>query len=486
MQVPSMSWLQARLDQLRQLQGTLPSNALGQASSQTAMFESLEALLSMFFCQIQQVDDFAALGQLSRALIGTEAQALVVQALKADPACAALIQERYLPPRHDLFKLRLYPQDSLGYAYAARMKDTELYPDLYSDIAVDSDVSYVEARLGQTHDLWHLVTGFDTSVAAEIGLQAFHLAQFPYPLAAMLLANALVSDTLLEPSHLPKLLAAIEVGWQLGKQSQPLFAQKWEQAWEKPLAQLRQELNLPVTGAGQPQQQRSYQPSSSQATAQIRPATPADISFLAEIIYEASLPPSDHSFWEDILQGTGTGVLSFLEAMLRQQASNWGNVEDFLILSEQGKPLAAAAGYTPNLEDFRPLRLAQLDKIAQDLNWSPETSRTFSESYQEFWGDDSQPIFLAPLTPWTIENVAVLPNARGRGLGKAMVKALLEEGRKQQHTHAGIMVVNGNDIARHTYESIGFKLYQTIHADYFSNQFGQEFSGFTKLGMRLA
>jgi ubiquinone biosynthesis protein Coq4/ribosomal protein S18 acetylase RimI-like enzyme len=486
MQVPSMSWLQTRLNQLRQLQGTPPSKTPGHASSQAAVFESLEALLSMFYCQIQQVDDLAALGQLSRALIGTEAQAHMVQALNADPACAALIQERYLPSRHDLTRLRQYPKDSLGYAYATWMKDTELYPDLYSDIAVDSDASYVEARLGQTHDLWHLVTGFDTSVAAEIGLQAFHLAQFPYPLAAMLLANALVSDTLLEPSHLPKLLAAIKVGWQLGKQSQPLFAQKWEQVWEKPLAQLRQELNLPVTGAGQPQQQRSYLPSPSQATAQIRPATPADISFLAEIIYEASQPPSDHSFWEDILQGTGTGALSFLEAMLRQQASNWGNVEDFLILSEQGKPLAAAAGYTPNPADFRPLHLSRLDQIAQELHWSAETCNTFADGYLQFWGDECQPIFLTPLTSWTIENVAVLPDVRGRGLGKVIVKALLEEGRKQQHSHAGIMVVNGNDIARHTYESIGFKLYQTIHAEYFSDQFGQKFSGFTKLGISLS
>ena len=52
-----------------------------------------------------------------------------------------------------------------------------------------SDAAYVELRLSQTHDLWHVITGFDTMVAGEIGLQAFHLTQFPHPLGAVLSAT---------------------------------------------------------------------------------------------------------------------------------------------------------------------------------------------------------------------------------------------------------------------------------------------------------
>jgi len=79
----------------------------------------------------------------------------------------------------------------------------------------------------------------------------------------------------------------------------------------------------------------------------------------------------------------------------------------------------------------------------------------------------------------------VLPEARGRGLGKVLLRALLEEGRSQQHSRAGIMVINGKDIARRTYESIGFKPYQTFHADYFIEQFNLEFSGITRFGLCL-
>lgn len=221
------------------------------------------------------------------------------------------------------------------------------------------------------------------------------------------------------------------------------------------------------------------------ATLSTRKATFADIPFLTRIEYEASLPPLDHCFWEDLLQDTGTSPMQFIEAELRADASNWGNVNDFLILEEQGKPVAAAAGYTPRSDDYCPLRLSCLGAIAQILGWSQAITTTFYDRYMGLFGGNLQPPFLVPQAPWIIENVAVLPEARGRGLGKALLRAVLEEGRSQHHSHAGIMVINGNDRARHTYESVGFKPYQTFYADYFTEQFNIEFPGITKLGLRL-
>jgi ribosomal protein S18 acetylase RimI-like enzyme len=222
-----------------------------------------------------------------------------------------------------------------------------------------------------------------------------------------------------------------------------------------------------------------------QAVLSTRKATIADIPFLARIDYEASLPPTNRCYWEDLLQETGTDALHFIEAMLRANASNWGNVSDFLILEEQGKPVAAAAGYPPNPEDYCPLRLSDLDKIAQELNWSQETAMTFHDRYLQFWGGDVRPFFLAPQAPWIIETVAVLPEARGRGLGKVLLRALLEEGRSQQHSHAGISVINGNDVARRAYEAIGFKPYLSFHAGYFSKQYDIDFPGITRFTLSL-
>lgn len=213
-----------------------------------------------------------------------------------------------------------------------------------------------------------------------------------------------------------------------------------------------------------------------------RTATNADIPFLATIEYEASLPPLNRCYWEDLLEDTQTSALALIEAVMRAGASNWGEVTDFLILEEDGKPVAAAAGYEPNQEDYCPLRISRLAKVAQELNWSEKTMAIFRDRYELLWGGNYRPFFLTPHAPWIIENVAVLPEARGRGLGKILLKALLAKGRSQHYTHAGIMVINGNEIARRTYESIGFKPYQTFYGDYFSEQFNIPFPGVTKFG----
>jgi ubiquinone biosynthesis protein COQ4 len=207
-------------------------------------------IFKSFFAMLAGEESLQSVGEMSFALVGTPAFDLAAQHLKRNPDCAALIRDRFIPPTHDLDKLLTYPQNSLGYIYAAAVKKAGFDPNLHADMTAESDAQYVELRLSQTHDIWHIVTGFDTSMIGEIGLQAFHLPQFPYPLATMLVANSLMSSTLLAPEELPQLLDAIAQGWQLGKTAKPLFAQKWEEAWDKPLAQWQAELNIrPIQNA---------------------------------------------------------------------------------------------------------------------------------------------------------------------------------------------------------------------------------------------
>jgi ribosomal protein S18 acetylase RimI-like enzyme len=167
--------------------------------------------------------------------------------------------------------------------------------------------------------------------------------------------------------------------------------------------------------------------------------------------------------------------------MLETHASNWGNVEDFWILEVAGNPVAGAASYTPQSADFRLLDLPCLDAIAERLKWSDEATQVFFQNYLQIFGEDPQAPFFAPSAKWSIEYVAVLPHMRGRGLGKVLVRALLDEGCKRGFTHAGIAVIYGNTIAEKTYKSLGFQPYQTFYADYFDGAF----PGITKLRMRL-
>jgi ubiquinone biosynthesis protein Coq4 len=207
-------------------------------------FVARAIIFKSFVSMLLGDNSLQTVGEMVDGLLQTPAYELTAQHLKQYPACAALICDRYIPPAHDLEALLTYPQDSLGYIYAATMKKTGFDPNLHAGMTAESDAQYVELRLSQTHDIWHIITGFDTSPIGEIGLQAFHLPQFPYPLATMLIANSLISTTLFTPQELPKLLMSITQGFQMGKSAKSLFAQKWEQNWEKPLIQWQTELNI--------------------------------------------------------------------------------------------------------------------------------------------------------------------------------------------------------------------------------------------------
>lgn len=225
-------------------------NAPLQKQTQNPIVQGFKSVLSKLLIVKSSVsmlfgdNSLQMVGELTEGLLETPSYDLVAQRLKQDPASAALILDRYIPPAHDLDQLLTLPQDSLGYLYAAAMKKTGFDPNLHQGMVAESDAHYVEMRISQTHDLWHIVTGFDTSFIDEIGLQAFYLSQFAYPVGTMLVGNSLMSLTLREPEHLPQLIAAITQGLQMGKTARSLFAQKWEEGWEKPLTQWQAELNI--------------------------------------------------------------------------------------------------------------------------------------------------------------------------------------------------------------------------------------------------
>ncbi|MEB3161623.1 MAG: Coq4 family protein [Prochlorothrix sp.] len=222
----------------------------GQKQTQNPVVQGFQAIFSRllivkaFTAMLLGNGSLNTVGELVYGLLGTPAYDQMAQYLNQDPACAALIRDRYIPPAHDLEALLTLPSNSLGYIYAVQMKKTGFDPNLHAGMTAKSDAEYVELRLSQTHDLWHIITGFDVSEIGEIGLQAFHLPQFPYPLATMLVANSLISTTLQAPDLLPQLLEAIAQGFQMGRAAKPLFAQKWEEGWEKPLTQWQTELKV--------------------------------------------------------------------------------------------------------------------------------------------------------------------------------------------------------------------------------------------------
>ena len=159
--------------------------------------------------------------------------------LMSDAASAEVIKQRKMMGRIDLLKLNTLPEASLGRIYSSHMLSLGLDPEFYKNIPIVDNVTLGMMRLRQTHDLWHVMTGFDTSVPGELGLQAFMMAQTASPLAPLLIGGRLLTTVIKDPKEVPLILDSVARGWLLGKNSKPIFAIDWEKHWETPLLDLQ-------------------------------------------------------------------------------------------------------------------------------------------------------------------------------------------------------------------------------------------------------
>lgn len=174
-----------------------------------------------------------------------EAYELAVEYVRSDPAMAELIKERYLRHgAHDLDALLKLPEATLGYHFARHLRDRGFDPDYFRVREVHTDLDYVLMRLRQTHDIWHVVTGFDTDPISELGVKAVELAQTRRPMAAVVAAGGVLRFLYKDPEHLGETLSAVSEGYQMGIKAKPLLAQKWEDHWERPLEEWRTMLNV--------------------------------------------------------------------------------------------------------------------------------------------------------------------------------------------------------------------------------------------------
>lgn len=145
----------------------------------------------------------------------------------------------------DLEALSRLPEGSLGQAFAGHMRAEGLDPSAIPVLPAHDPVSYTFAHLHEVHDIWHVVTGFGTDTAGELGLQAFNAAQFPTRLGIALVAAGLLNALLFEWEDRHARMDEISRGWALGRRTPHLFGVDWAQEWETPLSTLRRRLELP-------------------------------------------------------------------------------------------------------------------------------------------------------------------------------------------------------------------------------------------------
>ena len=140
--------------------------------------------------------------------------------------------------------LRTLPAHTLGRAYIDFLDAHGFDPADIPQLEVEDEGTYVLNHLRETHDLWHVLTGFDVDTAGEGGLQAFYLAQVPGPLPLVLMAGILLNAVRQTPGETARRMDAIAAGWTLGGQARSLLGRDWTTQWARPLAEIRAELRL--------------------------------------------------------------------------------------------------------------------------------------------------------------------------------------------------------------------------------------------------
>jgi ubiquinone biosynthesis protein Coq4 len=128
------------------------------------------------------------------------------------------------------------------------MRANGLDPKAIPTLPAGDDLAFLRAHLYETHDVWHVVSGFSTDVAGELGLQAFYAAQTPGGLPLALLAMGCLNTALYDMADREPRMTAIARGWEMGRSARPLFGVRWEALWAVPLDEVRRELHVDASG----------------------------------------------------------------------------------------------------------------------------------------------------------------------------------------------------------------------------------------------
>ncbi len=159
---------------------------------------------------------------------------------RASPQLEALWQRRFHPAPYRVEDLLVLSPQTLGGAYARLMKARGLRPDFYDKVEARHRTHYLRLRVRQTHDIWHVVAGFDTDVIGEVGLQGFYFAQWANGQCALILAGLMARCIVRgRLGELDLLIEAFCEGYRNGKRAKSLLAVEWEALWQEPVDELR-------------------------------------------------------------------------------------------------------------------------------------------------------------------------------------------------------------------------------------------------------
>lgn len=164
---------------------------------------------------------------------------------------AAIALTSPIPGHTDIPALGNCPERSLGLSLYNMIVENGYDPEVLDREAIElsrmpHSLHYLNARILQMHDVWHLVAGYTTHSSNEIAISAFQLAQFGHNYSAMFLASGMAMATTKEPRGFTVIMQIITEAWQHGRETPVMMDIEWEGEWNNSLDDIRTKYEIPL------------------------------------------------------------------------------------------------------------------------------------------------------------------------------------------------------------------------------------------------
>ena len=168
---------------------------------------------------------------------------LAARAALTYPGVAEAAAQGY-PPKMTLEALARCPDGSLGHEFYRLIVDNGFDLEVLDREALGlagltPPLDYLNARILQCHDLWHIIGGYRTTGLHEVAISGFQLAQFGHNYSAMFLAVVAAGGMTRPPEAYGLILETILSAWVHGRRTPAMVGIAWEDVWDLPTAAIR-------------------------------------------------------------------------------------------------------------------------------------------------------------------------------------------------------------------------------------------------------
>jgi ubiquinone biosynthesis protein Coq4 len=152
------------------------------------------------------------------------------------------------PPRFTLAALAACPKGSLGRTFHDLIVDNNFDLEVLDREALGlsdlpAPLDYLNARILQCHDLWHIVGGYRTTALHEVAISAFQAAQFGHGYSAIFLA-VIAARTNADPGLFGLIMDVTLDAWRHGRETPALIVVDWPAVWAGSIEEVRAGLGV--------------------------------------------------------------------------------------------------------------------------------------------------------------------------------------------------------------------------------------------------